>query len=130
MTYDRLRTGDGLQWPCQATDMADSPILYGEGFQNRKAILSPMTLKEAPEEIDSIREVHLSAVVRVSGLPTLRRGAPCEEKAKDEDSVAQIQPAVGVGVTPQERLSTHTSHTNHSRSFFAQRREHRSLRGR
>ncbi|MCH8063781.1 MAG: molybdopterin-dependent oxidoreductase, partial [Chloroflexi bacterium] len=69
VTYERLRVGDGLQWPCQATDMADSPILYGGGFQNRKAILSPMSLNEAPEFGDEEYPLML-ARGRVLNLPT------------------------------------------------------------
>ena len=68
VTYGRLRAGDGLQWPCQATDMADSPILYGGGFQNRKAVLSPMTLNEAPEYGDEEYPLML-ARGRVLNLP-------------------------------------------------------------
>jgi predicted molibdopterin-dependent oxidoreductase YjgC len=47
ITYERLQSA-GLQWPCAATDMVDTPVLYSSTFANRKAKLSPMDLIEAP----------------------------------------------------------------------------------
>ena len=45
MTFDRLRAG-GLQWPCLAADMADTPLLYANEGNNHKATLSTMELAE------------------------------------------------------------------------------------
>ena len=43
ITYERLRSG-GLQWPCLAADMADTPFLYAGGGNAHKANLVSMTL--------------------------------------------------------------------------------------
>ena len=50
MSYDRLDSG-GLQWPCLAADMADTPVLYAEG-DGRRAQLLGMTLPDASEPVD------------------------------------------------------------------------------
>ena len=47
ITFERLESG-GLQWPCAAIDMVDTPVLYASGFANRKARLTPMELSEPP----------------------------------------------------------------------------------
>ena len=51
ITYQRLEQR-GLQWPCWAADMADSPVLYATGFETRRARLANMTLSEVPEHHD------------------------------------------------------------------------------
>ena len=51
ITYGRLQSG-GLQWPCAAIDMVDTPVLYTSGFVNRKAKLTPMELTEVPAHQD------------------------------------------------------------------------------
>jgi formate dehydrogenase alpha subunit len=45
ITYERLRSG-GLQWPCLAADMADTPFLYAGGSHAHKANLVGMTLAD------------------------------------------------------------------------------------
>ena len=45
MDYNRLQLG-GLQWPCLATDMADTPILYAAEDAERKFNLVSMDLSE------------------------------------------------------------------------------------
>jgi len=47
ISYRRLQSA-GLQWPCAAADMVDTPILYTTGFRSGKASLTPMELTEAP----------------------------------------------------------------------------------
>lgn len=47
ISYRRLQSA-GLQWPCAAADMVDTPILYSTGFRSGKAPLTPMKLTEAP----------------------------------------------------------------------------------
>ena len=56
ITYGRLEAG-GLQWPCLAADMGDTPILYEDTLDARKPKLAPMTLTDAPAnpETRSIR---------------------------------------------------------------------------
>jgi len=43
VSYRRLQSG-GLQWPCLAADMADTPVLYEAGGEDRKSRLASMTL--------------------------------------------------------------------------------------
>ena len=45
ISYDRLQSG-GLQWPCPATNMSDTPILYAEEDAERKFNLVAMDLTE------------------------------------------------------------------------------------
>ena len=52
MSYQRLQT-KGLQWPCLAADMTDTPCLYTGSFETRKAKLAPMKLSEPPVREDS-----------------------------------------------------------------------------
>ena len=51
ISYDRLRRG-GVQWPCLAADMADTPILYAGGENGHRATLFPMTLPSVPAHSD------------------------------------------------------------------------------
>lgn len=48
ITYERLESINGLQWPCLAADMADSSVLHSSGFDVHKAHLTNMELSEAP----------------------------------------------------------------------------------
>ena len=52
ISYQRLRSG-GLQWPCLAVDMDDTPVLYTDTLNTRKALLGKVTLSEAPEHVDA-----------------------------------------------------------------------------
>ncbi len=45
ITYARLRAG-GLQWPCLAADMADTPILYQDSLETAPPSLAPIALVE------------------------------------------------------------------------------------
>jgi predicted molibdopterin-dependent oxidoreductase YjgC len=45
MTFERLRSG-GLQWPCLAVDMADTPLLHADDGGGHKLKLVRMTLAE------------------------------------------------------------------------------------
>ena len=49
ITYGRLEAG-GLQWPCLAADMGDTPILYEDTLDTRKPKLAPMTLVDSPAQ--------------------------------------------------------------------------------
>ena len=51
ITYERLRSG-GLQWPCLAADMADTPILYQDSLETAPPSLSPVALSEPPARRD------------------------------------------------------------------------------
>ena len=55
ITYQRLRSG-GLQWPCLAADMADTPVLYANNGDDRKLRLVGMTLPEEQPVGDSDSE--------------------------------------------------------------------------
>ena len=48
ITYGRLESG-GLQWPCLAADMADTPILYQDTLDTISPKLAPLSFKEAPD---------------------------------------------------------------------------------
>ena len=52
MSFERLQQG-GLQWPCLAADMADTPVLYAAGSTETKARFSPMKLAAPPEHADA-----------------------------------------------------------------------------
>ena len=45
MSFERLQAG-GLQWPCLAADMADTPVLYAGAVEGAKVKVSPMVLPE------------------------------------------------------------------------------------
>ena len=47
ISYQRLQSG-GLQWPCLAADMADTPIVHAGGFEERKVRLGKLNLVDAP----------------------------------------------------------------------------------
>ena len=52
ISYQRLKSG-GLQWPCLAADMVDTPVLYADTLDVRKAVLGRVTLREPPAHDDS-----------------------------------------------------------------------------
>jgi predicted molibdopterin-dependent oxidoreductase YjgC len=52
LSYRRLEA-EGLQWPCLAADMVDTPYLYERTFETRKAKLVNMTLADAEYPMDS-----------------------------------------------------------------------------
>ena len=52
ITYERLQSG-GVQWPCLAADMADTPVLYSTGLETRKPRAGITTPSEAPSHDDS-----------------------------------------------------------------------------
>ena len=51
ITYGRLESG-GLQWPCLAADMADTPILYEDTLESNKPKLAAMSLEVAEDHDD------------------------------------------------------------------------------
>ena len=50
MSYERLQQG-GLQWPCLAADMADTPVLYDGTLERRRPRLTALSLQDAPGAI-------------------------------------------------------------------------------
>ena len=70
ISYRRLQV-ETLQWPCAASDMADTPMLYAGVSQSRKIALSPMTFVEPPARIDAERPF-LLARGRVLNQPERR----------------------------------------------------------
>jgi predicted molibdopterin-dependent oxidoreductase YjgC len=51
ITYGRLESG-GLQWPCLAADMVDTPILYADMLEMNRPRLATMSLEAAPAHQD------------------------------------------------------------------------------
>ena len=51
LSYQRLQDG-GLQWPCLAADMADTPVLYAADGVDRKARLRAMSMPDVPVHSD------------------------------------------------------------------------------
>ncbi len=51
ITYGRLESG-GLQWPCLAADMADTPILYEDTLESHRPKLAAMPLEVAAAHED------------------------------------------------------------------------------
>ena len=52
ISYQRLQSG-GLQWPCLAADMADTPVLYVDRVEGRRFNLSGMKMPVASKRGDS-----------------------------------------------------------------------------
>jgi len=52
ITYERLR-GDGLQWPCLAADMGDTPRLHEEEAHGRMLSMSRMALADVKRHADA-----------------------------------------------------------------------------
>ena len=52
INYRRLQSG-GLQWPCLAADMADTPILYADADNGRKARLMAIEMPKALAHSDA-----------------------------------------------------------------------------
>ena len=51
ITYGRLEAG-GLQWPCLAADMVDTPVLYEDTLETNSPRLAPIYLTEVPTHRD------------------------------------------------------------------------------
>ena len=51
ITYGRLEAG-GLQWPCLAADMVDTPVLYRDTLETNSPKLTTMSLTTAPARQD------------------------------------------------------------------------------
>ena len=51
LSYQRLQDG-GLQWPCLAADMADTPVLYAADGLDRKPRLRAMSMPDVPAHSD------------------------------------------------------------------------------
>ena len=51
ITFPRLEAG-GMQWPCLAADMDDTPALFVSENNDHKAVLSEMVLEDIPEHHD------------------------------------------------------------------------------
>ncbi|MCH9038841.1 MAG: molybdopterin-dependent oxidoreductase [Chloroflexi bacterium] len=97
ITFERLESG-GLQWPCAAIDMVDTPVLYATGFANRKAKLTPMELSEPPAHQSDTHPFilargrvlnqaeHEMAIESVDGRYQVRRDDIIEMTAEDAAS--------------------------------------------
>ena len=103
MTFERLQ-GRGLQWPCRAIDMADTSILYADGFNDRKAHLAAIKVDEAPQSRDADYPLQLAhgrvlhqpdrevSIVKVDGRNTLVRKEAME---LHEDDARELSIAEG-----------------------------------
>ena len=110
ITYDRLR-GESLVWPCAATDMADTPMLYADGFHNRRVRLTPMTLAEPPAHANAERPF-LLARGRVLNQPE-REAAIHQERGRNlisRGDIIEVHPqdaaALGIGEGDWVEVST------------------------
>lgn len=104
ITYKRLRT-DSLLWPCAAVDMLDTPILYADGFQNRKVALTPMEFVDPPVHSDDERPF-LLARGRVLNQPE-RQMDIHQDKGRNlisREDVVEVHPddAAALGITEGE----------------------------
>jgi len=52
MTYERLNTPSGLQWPCPNVEHPGIPILHKEQFTRGKGLFKPAPYKKPAEEAD------------------------------------------------------------------------------
>ena len=59
ITYERIGSR-GLQWPCLAADMVDTPVLFESGVETRKAKLGEMSLPAPLETVDEEYPMHLA----------------------------------------------------------------------
>ena len=94
ISHDRLRHG-GLQWPCLAADMADTPVLYHGTLERRKARLTALSLRDAPRADDDEFPMRLAMgrvlhqpdreveIVKVDGRNTVVRREVLEVHADD-----------------------------------------------
>ena len=102
ITYGRLEAG-GLQWPCLAADMADTPILYEDTLESNKPRLATMSLEAAPAHQDDEYPMLLAQgrvlhqpeeeleIIQIDGRNAIRR-----------DETIQIHPedATELGIQP------------------------------
>ncbi len=106
ITYERIGPG-GLQWPCLAADMVDTPVLFETGFEARKARLGSLSLPPPPETVNGEYPMHLARgrvlhvtegdlqIETVKGRNRIRRGEIVEMHPDD---------AAGIGVTQGDRV--------------------------
>ena len=104
ITYERIGS-TGLQWPCLAADMVDTPVLFEAGFEARKARLGEMSLPALPENTDADYPMYL-ARGRLLHMP----GAELEIEVVDgrnrieRNDVIEIHPddAADLGIAQDE----------------------------
>ena len=102
ISYQRLQSG-GLQWPCLAADMADTPIIHAGGFEERKVRLGKLNLVEAPVHINAEYPLLLARgrvlhqpeqemeIVQLDGRNTARRDEIVEIHQHDATALGVLE---------------------------------------
>ena len=100
ITYGRLQR-ESLQWPCPASDMAGTPVLYAEYLESHKVALSPMAFVE-PSSFGDERHPFALARGRVLNQPERAIGIQ-EVRGRnliERDDVVEVHPddAANLGI--------------------------------
>jgi predicted molibdopterin-dependent oxidoreductase YjgC len=94
ITYGRLEAG-GLQWPCLAADMVDTPILYEDTMETNRPRLAAMSLEAAPAHQDDDYPMLLAhgrvlhqpeedlEIIQIDGRNAIRRDETIEIHPED-----------------------------------------------
>ncbi len=98
VTYGRLQAG-GVQWPCLASDMADTPILYHEPQAASDLKLAPMSMSAVPQRQDDDypfvlahgRVLHQPdediEIIQIDGRNAIRRDETIQMHPEDADAL-------------------------------------------
>ena len=115
ISYKRLESG-GIQWPCLAADMEDTPVLYADGFEARKAKLSGIKLSDAPARDDKDYPFMLARgrvlhqpqrdveIVKVNGRNTVVREEILEIHEEDARELGVAEGDWVEALTPKGRI--------------------------
>ena len=115
VSYQRLQAG-GLQWPCRAIDMVDTPILFADGFERGKVRLGAMKLAQAPERQDPdyplllawgrvLHQPHRDMrIVKVDGRNTVVRDEIMELHPEDARELGVAESDWIEAMSPQGRI--------------------------
>ncbi len=94
ITYGRLEAG-GIQWPCLAADMADTPILYEDSLETNRPKLAAMPLEAAAVHHDDDYPMLLAhgrvlhqpeeemEIIQIDGRNAIRRDETIELHPED-----------------------------------------------
>ena len=115
ITFDRLEHG-GLQWPCLAADMEDTPVLYLGALETNKAKLGRMKLSEPPHRHDDEYPFLLARgrvlhqpdrevdIVKVDGRNTIARRDIIEIHQDDAAELGVVEGDWIEAVSPEGRI--------------------------
>ena len=102
ITYGRLEAG-GLQWPCLAADMADTPVLYRDTLETISPKLSPISLREVPDQQDEEFPMLLAhgrvlhqpdeelEIVQINGMNAIQRDERIQIHAEDAAELGVLE---------------------------------------